>query len=124
MATQVTSTGVASIVSHNPATGEALAEVTCATPHDVRAAVQLAKAAQSRWQATPVSKRVAVLRRFQELLREQRDDVSRLICREAGKPAAEALATEVMVVLDGRTSASAMRMRSCAIARYLTPTSR
>jgi acyl-CoA reductase-like NAD-dependent aldehyde dehydrogenase len=100
MATQVTTTGAASIVSHNPATGEALAEVTCATPEDVRAAVQRAKAAQSQWQTTPVSKRVAVLRRFQELLREQRDDVARLICREAGKPAAEALATEIMVVLD------------------------
>ncbi len=100
MATHATTTGAVSIVSHNPATGEALAEITCATPEDVRAAVQRAKAAQLQWQATAVSKRVAVLLRFQQLLLEQRDDVARLICREAGKPAAEALATEVMVVLD------------------------
>jgi acyl-CoA reductase-like NAD-dependent aldehyde dehydrogenase len=99
MATQII-TGAASIVSYNPATGEALAELPCATPEGVLLAVQRAHEAQPRWQATSLSKRVALLRRFQQLLREQRDDVARLICREAGKPAAEALATEVMVVLD------------------------
>ena len=41
-----------------------------------------------------------VLRRFQRLLSEQRDQVAGLICREAGKPAVEALTTEVLVVLD------------------------
>ena len=48
----------------------------------------------------PCSDRIAVLRKFQQLLREQKDSVASLICREAGKPAAEALATEVLVVLD------------------------
>jgi acyl-CoA reductase-like NAD-dependent aldehyde dehydrogenase len=90
----------ATIVSYNPATGEPLAELTCANAGDVRQAVLRAREAQTRWQATPVAKRIGVLRKFQELLREQRDDVARLICREAGKPAAEALATEVLVVLD------------------------
>ena len=90
----------ATIVSYNPATGEALAELPCATPEEIRSAVVRAKAAQPRWQATPVSQRIVVLRCFQELLRVRRDDVARLICREAGKPAAEALATEVLVVLD------------------------
>lgn len=90
----------ATIVSYNPATGEPLAELTCANADDVRQAVLRAREAQRRWQATPVAKRIGVLRRFQQLLREQRDDVARLICREAGKPAAEALATEVLVVLD------------------------
>jgi acyl-CoA reductase-like NAD-dependent aldehyde dehydrogenase len=99
MATETT-TGAASIVSYNPATGEALAELPCATAEDVRLAVQRAREAQPRWQATAVLLRVAVLRRFQELLCEQRDHVARQISREAGKPAAEALATEVMVVLD------------------------
>ena len=44
--------------------------------------------------------RIAVLRRFQRLLSDQRDQVADLICREAGKPAAEALTTEVLVILD------------------------
>src|SRR5580692_5569707 len=100
MVMEAKSVDAASITTYNPATGEALAELACAGPDDVRRAVQRAKDAQPRWHATPVAQRVAVLRRFQQLLREQRDDVARLICREAGKPAAEALATEVMVVLD------------------------
>ena len=67
---------------------------------EVQDAVRRAKAAQRRGENTSVSQRVAVLRKFQKLLREQRDSVASLICREAGKPAAEALATEVLVVLD------------------------
>ncbi len=88
------------IVSTNPATGEVLAELTSTTADEVQDAVRRAKAAQRRWENTSVSQRVAVLRKFQKLLREQRDSVASLICREAGKPAAEALATEVLVVLD------------------------
>jgi succinate-semialdehyde dehydrogenase/glutarate-semialdehyde dehydrogenase len=100
MASEAKIVGSATLVSTNPATGEVLAELSCATPDDVLAAVLRAKAAQPLWQATPVRERVAVVRRFQQLLNERRNDVAQLICREAGKPAAEALATEVLVVLD------------------------
>ena len=50
------------------------------------AAIQRAKDAGPGWEATPISQRIAVLRRFQESLLAQRDDVARLTCREAGKP--------------------------------------
>jgi acyl-CoA reductase-like NAD-dependent aldehyde dehydrogenase len=100
MASEAKAAGHASIVSTNPATGEILGELPCAQPDDVHAAVLRAKRAQPEWQATPVSERVRVLRKFQRLLTEQRDAVAGLICREAGKPAAEALATEVLVVID------------------------
>jgi acyl-CoA reductase-like NAD-dependent aldehyde dehydrogenase len=92
--------GNSAIISTNPATGEVLAELACANASDVQAAVVRAKQAQPAWEATPVQKRIAVLRRFQRLLSEQRDQVSDLICREAGKPAVEALTTEVLVILD------------------------
>ncbi|MFZ0914134.1 MAG: aldehyde dehydrogenase family protein [Candidatus Korobacteraceae bacterium] len=92
--------GNATIVSTNPATGEVLAELTCVTPGDVQAAVLRAEQAQPAWEATPVGERVALLRRFQRLLSERRDQVADLICREAGKPAVEALTTEVLVILD------------------------
>ena len=92
--------GNATIVTTNPATGEVLAELASASPGEVQAAVLRAKQAQPAWEATPVRERVAVLRRFQELLSEQRDQVGDLICREAGKPAVEALTTEVLVILD------------------------
>ncbi len=96
--TQVIAT--ATIVSTNPATGEILAELPCASADEVHAAVARAKAAQSQWRVIPVENRIAILRRFQQLLSEHCDEVAMLICREAGKPVAEALATEVLVVLD------------------------
>src|ERR1039457_3730225 len=92
--------GNATIISANPATGEVLAELACVTPSDVQAAVLRAKQAQPPWEAAPVGNRVGLLRRFQGLLSEQRDQVADLICREAGKPAVEALTTEVLVILD------------------------
>ncbi len=100
MASEAQVLGTATIISSNPATGEVLGELACTTPEEVHSAVARARAAQPKWQATPVSERITVLRRFQQLLNEQRDQVARLICRDAGKPTAEALATEVFVVLD------------------------
>jgi len=100
MASEAQIVGSATIVCINPATGEVLGELPCASPEEVHRAVACARRAQPQWQATPVRERIAVLRRFQQLLNEQRDRVASLICREVGKPAAEALATEVIVVLD------------------------
>jgi acyl-CoA reductase-like NAD-dependent aldehyde dehydrogenase len=88
------------IVSSNPATGETLAELACATLEDVHEAVRRATQAQPAWRALPVKERFAVLKRFQRKLREQRDHVAKLISREAGKPTVEALNTEILVVLD------------------------
>jgi acyl-CoA reductase-like NAD-dependent aldehyde dehydrogenase len=88
------------IISTNPATGEKLAELQCATPEAVHEAVRQARRAQPAWQALPVAERAALLKRFQHFLSEQREQVATLISREAGKPAVEALTTEILVVLD------------------------
>jgi acyl-CoA reductase-like NAD-dependent aldehyde dehydrogenase len=100
MAREATIAASSSLISTNPATGDVLGELPCASADEVHTAVRRAKAAQPAWQATPVHERVVLLRRFQQLLRERREDIARLICREAGKPTAEALATEVLVVID------------------------
>ncbi len=100
MATQAPVVGNSTIVTTNPATGEVLAELACASSGDVQNAVLRAKQARPAWAATPVSERIAVVRRFQQLLSQRRDEVASLICREAGKPVVEALVTEVLVVLD------------------------
>jgi succinate-semialdehyde dehydrogenase/glutarate-semialdehyde dehydrogenase len=88
------------VVSTNPATGEVLGELPIATAEAVRAAVQRARRAQPKWQAEPVARRVQFLKRFQEVLRDRTRQIAELISREAGKPTAEAISTEVMVVLD------------------------
>src|SRR5450755_1771283 len=100
MSTMTEVAAQSTIVSSNPATGEKLAELACATPEDVHDAVRRARKAQPVWQALPVTERIAVLKRIRRKLSEQRDQVAMLISREAGKPTAEALTTEILVVLD------------------------
>jgi acyl-CoA reductase-like NAD-dependent aldehyde dehydrogenase len=94
---QITARRVASV---NPASGEVLRELECASDAEVRSAVARAQAAQSAWAELGVGTRVGILRKFQWLLEERKVQVARLITREAGKPYVEALLTEVLVVLD------------------------
>ncbi|MGA7683696.1 MAG: aldehyde dehydrogenase family protein [Terriglobales bacterium] len=91
---------ISRIASVNPATGEVLGELDSAGPAEVRAAVARARAAQPDWQAWGVRNRIRVLRRFQQILLARKSNVARRITQEAGKPQAEALTTEVLVVLD------------------------
>ena len=99
MATDI-SVKMRQVVSRNPATGEVLGSFECASAEDVHAAVASARDAQARWAATPIPQRIKVLRRFQRLLYDQKKEVAEFITRETGKPAVEALLTEVVVVLD------------------------
>src|SRR4051812_5015794 len=91
---------VRKIASMNPATGETLQELDCANDGEVVATVERAKAAQSAWAELGVRKRIAILRQFQAKLSERKSEIAGAITREAGNPLAEALITEVLVVLD------------------------
>src|SRR3954471_12809793 len=91
---------VRKILSMNPATGETLQELHCANDAEVVATVERAKAAQSACAELGVRKRIAILRQFQAKLSERKSEIAGAITREAGKPLAEALITEVLVVLD------------------------
>src|SRR5579884_1946358 len=88
------------VVSRNPATGEILGSFDCAGPDQVAAAVASAREAQKSWAARPTAERVKVLRRFQRLLHEKKNEVAEVITREMGKPLVESLTTEIIVVLD------------------------
>jgi succinate-semialdehyde dehydrogenase/glutarate-semialdehyde dehydrogenase len=88
------------IRSVNPASGEVLGEIECASDSEVLAAVQRARVAQPRWAEMGLHRRISVLREFQTQLHARKSDIAAAITREAGKPLAEALVTEVLVVLD------------------------
>ncbi len=90
----------ARIASVNPATGEVLGELECASPSDVELAVTRARAAQPAWVALGLKRRIEILREFQAGLHASKSKVAAAISCEAGKPLAEALVTEVLVVLD------------------------
>lgn len=85
---------------HNPATGETIGELPNFSLEQVAVAAHRAAEAQKKWAATSVRERLRILKRFGELLCEQKDKVAAVISREAGKPEAEALSTEILVVLD------------------------
>ncbi|MGC2197931.1 MAG: aldehyde dehydrogenase family protein, partial [Terriglobales bacterium] len=88
------------VVSANPATGELLKQLDCASDVEVQTAITQARSAQLAWAALGVGDRVGVLRKFQRLLHQDKSEVATLITQEAGKPYVEALLTEVLVVLD------------------------
>jgi acyl-CoA reductase-like NAD-dependent aldehyde dehydrogenase len=85
---------------HNPATQEIIGTLPNLGANQIADAVAKAAAAQVRWAATPVRDRMRIFARFAELLCDQKDSIAAVISREAGKPEAEAMSTEVMVVLD------------------------
>jgi acyl-CoA reductase-like NAD-dependent aldehyde dehydrogenase len=84
----------------NPATQELIGTVPNLTAPQITAAVERAAVAQVQWAATPVRERLRILERFADLLCDQKAAVAAVISREAGKPEAEAVSTEIMVVLD------------------------
>lgn len=90
----------AAITVRNPATQELVGTVPVFSAGEIALAVERARAAQERWAVVPIAERFKIIRRFQQLLCEQKDAVAAVITREAGKPLAEAMSTEILVVLD------------------------
>jgi len=90
----------AAITIRNPATQEMVGTVPIFSASEIAAAVERAGAAQGRWAKMAVPDRLKLIRRFQSILCEQKEAVAAVITREAGKPLAEALSTEILVVLD------------------------
>src|SRR5262249_10445705 len=84
----------------NPATGETVGTVPCFCSEEISAAVAKARAAQTRWASTSISDRMKIVRRFTQLVCDEKDTIAAVITREAGKPLAEAISTEILVVLD------------------------
>lgn len=82
----------------NPATGETLSFVPLSAKSDVDLAVQAALQAFPAWSQTPVGERAKVMFRFQQLLTQHQDELSRLITLENGKNLAESSAEIVRAI--------------------------
>jgi acyl-CoA reductase-like NAD-dependent aldehyde dehydrogenase len=70
----------------NPATGATLVEIVADNAKAVRAKYERARAAQPKWAATPIKKRLAALRRFRDLVVERQPELARTLTQEVGKP--------------------------------------
>ena len=101
MSTQTIPTGPASeIVSYDPATGEQIGSVARGTAVQVREAVARARSAQKAWAALSFRERGAIILKARKIALEQVDEIAKLIARETGKPAPEAMSMEVVPGLD------------------------
>ena len=74
----------------NPATRERLGAVPQLAASEVAAAIAAAERALPAWRARPAKERAAILRRWADLMLEQREDLALLMTSEQGKPLAEA----------------------------------
>ena len=74
----------------DPARGEVVGQLPCATAEDLGRAVDAASKAFIAWRATSAVERGAILRRAAQLMRERQDDAAQIMTLEQGKPLAEA----------------------------------
>lgn len=79
----------------NPATGQIIARTPLGTKADVESAARAASEALPAWRRTPVNDRVQYLFKLRNLMRENADEIGRLITNEAGKTFEEAKAEMV-----------------------------
>ncbi|WP_371186753.1 CoA-acylating methylmalonate-semialdehyde dehydrogenase [Thalassotalea maritima] len=69
----------------NPATQEVVAKVPMATMDEVNAAIANAKQAFADWRKTPLTKRMRIMMKFQQLLEQHTNEIATLITEEHGK---------------------------------------
>ena len=73
----------------NPATGETIGTVPKLGAAETRQAIAAAARAFVTWRATTAKQRAIIMRRWFDLMMENRDDLARLMTLEQGKPLAE-----------------------------------
>lgn len=88
------------MISTNPSTDALLAIIPPTRPDEVGIRVDQARLAGSQWSGLPWSARREGLRRWHRVLARHADELARAVCEEIGKPACEAMATEVVPSLD------------------------
>ena len=100
------------IVSTNPAQPQQIIWQGTPTLNHVDAAVDAARQALPQWSGISIDERVAALRRWQQVVRDNADRLAELITHEMGKTLAEsrfeaqAVAAKVDVTLDEISSAT------------------
>ncbi len=88
------------IVSYDPSTGEEIGRAPLMSAGEVAAAVDRARAAQHAWAKLSYRERGRVILRAREIVLEQLEEIAKLISRETGKPATEAISMEIVPTLD------------------------
>ncbi len=83
----------------NPATGNQFGEVAMSTPEEVKHAVDDMRGSFPAWSAKSVRERARILKRFQKLLIEHRDEISIVVSQNTGKNRQDSL-IELFISVD------------------------
>lgn len=75
----------------NPATGEVIETVPCATAEDLNTVIANAVEGQKEWAAIPFHKRMEILEKFVSLAEQNEEKIARTMAIEGGKPLGQAL---------------------------------
>lgn len=84
---------------HSPVDGQKIASVKFATANDYDAVIEQAQQAFTSWRMWPAPKRGEIVRQFAEALRENKDNLGRLVSYEMGKSLQEGFG-EVQEMID------------------------
>ena len=87
---------------YSPTDGQLLGEVPISSPLDVERAFHFARLAQQRWGQEAVYRRVQVLKRFHDLVLENRDEALDLVQLETGKARKDALEEVLDICVNAR----------------------
>lgn len=83
----------------NPATGAKFGEVNVTTPEGVAAAVDEMRQSFAVWSQKPLAERIRILRKFQGLLIDRRDEITSVLNQDCGKSRQDGL-IELFVTVD------------------------
>lgn len=83
----------------NPATREKFGEIPVSSPDEIAQAMQGLRQAAPTWAKRPLQERIRILRSFQALLIDARDEITAVINRDCGKSRQDAL-IELLVLVD------------------------
>lgn len=95
-----TVTRTAEIISRDPSTGTEIGRAPLMDQSDVAAALRRARAAQRAWAKLSYRSRAEFIMRAREVVLNELDEIAKLVSRETGKPAAEAISMEIVPTLD------------------------
>lgn len=95
-----TATDAPPLESFSPATGELLGAVPGTLPADVGAAVEGAAAVQRLWAQLRLEDRARYMQRAAQAVIDELDELAELICREQGRPRAEAYLMELLPAVE------------------------
>lgn len=105
----------------NPATGEVIAKTPLCGKSEVDAAAKAAADAFPAWRATPTQDRIQYLFKLRDLLKENHDEIARVITEECGKTFGEAKAEMVRAIENVEVACGMPMMMKGEISEDIAP---